>query len=529
VIRWDNRKPNSTHMAVAPPIEYSQHWVRVGLLLMALLILISRLPTFSEAFERDLMIYMTIADGLLHGRALYADLFDIKPPGVYWTYALFEDFFGPSPLAIFLMGVSCSWLTLWGCYAAVRSTAGPLGGLMAAMVWTVISGDLALQANQPNTEAFVNACLSCSFALFMGATPSHRSLRRFVMLGLIFFLASLFKQVSLAVTVIVLTVYVLLAPWIARPDEDKPGANLWDCYKTAIIQSLLAGTVVVIGWVLVAEYFYWQGNFSAFKETLVDYGHDYAGDVVANVLIFFVKPLNFLQKSLDTYCYLLLAALSTTLAGIYFWKDRELRLALWMAYCLGAIIAIALPGCFYQHYFQLWLPPAAMGAGWLLYKSLAKGRMLGTGLILASLLPILCLRIYQSTIPSDQIPLYKYGDEHGPEALESKKIGLWIKENIDPNVLVYEWGAEPGVYFWAQRPCPVGLVTNYPLMMGSPNFIARFTNKLLQQLKQLRPPLIVANKQALVQGNYVLEWLAANYMEAPINLDIKRFVVLVPK
>ncbi|MEZ5583819.1 MAG: hypothetical protein R3F37_14680 [Candidatus Competibacteraceae bacterium] len=61
-------------------------------MLLALLILISRLPTFNEAFERDIMLYMVMADGLLHGRPLYAELLEFRPPAVSGLMHYFKIF-----------------------------------------------------------------------------------------------------------------------------------------------------------------------------------------------------------------------------------------------------------------------------------------------------------------------------------------------------------------------------------------------------------------------------------------------------
>lgn len=511
-----------------PPIvvdPWPPHRVRAGLLFLALAILISRLPTFHEAFERDLMIYMTIADGLLQGRPLYADLWDIKPPGVYWTYALFAKVFGASPLAIFIMGLSCAWLTLWFCYLAGRSIAGSLGGLLAATLWTVISGDLALQANQPNTEAFINVGLSGAFALLLSATPNRRDWGRFIAIGLLSLLASLFKQVSLVTTAMILATYVILAPWIAAPTTDSS----WVQRKRALIQSISAGAVIICGWALVAGYFQWQGHFAAFKETLVDHGRSYAGNMGGNVWKFLADPLTYLPKVGGSIFYLWLAWLSIMLATFYLWKERKGQFGLWLAYCLSTIIAISLPGYFYPHYFQLWLPPTAIGAGWLISNSLITGRKLAAGLLIAALLPLIGLRLYQYTIPVEQIALYKYGQGHGPEAMESRQIGLWIHQNIDSKTLVYHWGAEPGIYFWAKRTPPVGMIVTYPLFMGNPEFITRHTEKLLQQLKQSPPGLVVANKAMLIQDHPVVKWLAAHYKISPDFPETERFILLIPR
>lgn len=510
--------------------------IRAGLLLLALLVLVSRLPTFNEAFERDLMTYMMIADGLLHGRPLYADLMEFKPPAIFWTYALFAKLFGVNPLAIFMMGLTCAWLTLWSCYISGRYMAGPVGGFLAATIWTVISGDLLLQANQPNTEVFINACLACAFTLFMGAAPNQKQTGRFIAIGLLFFLASLFKQISLAVTAMLLAIYLGLAPWAAIAAEEKPQENPWAIRVKALKQAAYVVLIIIFGWALAVGYFHWQGHLTAFKESLVDYGRGYAGDIGSNVWGFLSNPLAYYMPSGGSAFYVPLIWLLTVLTAGYFWRDHDWRLGLWLAYFGGSLITIALPGRFFPHYFQLWLPPLAIAGGCLLGRAWLMKRRLAMGLLLAALLPFLGLRLLQYTIPVEQVPFYKYGLGHGPAALESKRIGFWISRHVDPKVVVYQWGAEPGVYFWARRSAPVGILAVPGVFMASPpvSLVRRDTELALQQLKDLRPGLIVANKQMymLSKQHLMVQWLAENYVEkspAPELGPIESFLLLVPK
>jgi len=511
-----------------PTIElepWSSQKIRTGLLFLALLILISRLPTFNEAFERDIMYYMVIADGLLHGRALYADLFEFRPPGVFWTYALFAKAFGVNPLAIFIMGLACAWLTLWGCYISGSYIAGPRGGLLAAATWTVISGDLLLQANQPNTEVFINAGLVGAFALLMGATPDRKQTGRFIAIGLLYFLASLFKQISLAVTAPVLAIYVILAPWIANTTKDKIQENSLTVRINALKQTIWVALMVVLGWALVISYFYWQGHLAAFKEALVDYGRGYAGDIWVNVWGFLSNPLAYAPRG-DGAFYIPLTWLIAVLVAGYFWRDHDWRLGLWLAYFVGSAIAIALPGRFFHHYFQLWLPPLAIAAGCLLGRSWLMKRKLAMGLLLAALLPLVGIRLYQHTIPAELVPYYKYGLGHGPEAVESQRIGFWIAQHIDPKVIVYQWGGEPGVYFWSGRSAPLGIMG---IPTGPPELVSKYTESLLQQLKNLRPGLIIANKGMLPRENLIVQWMVENYVTvSPTPEQVERFIFLVP-
>jgi hypothetical protein len=76
------------------------------LAVMALTIVGLRARTFHEAQDRDLMAYMTVADGLVHGRTLYQGVWDHKPPAIHITYATAAYLFGPSELALWVMGVA---------------------------------------------------------------------------------------------------------------------------------------------------------------------------------------------------------------------------------------------------------------------------------------------------------------------------------------------------------------------------------------------------------------------------------------
>ena len=93
--------------------------------------------TFS--FGRDQGIYALVGDGLLHGRVPYKDLWDFKPPGIFFVYALAQALFGKNMMAPRLLEV----LSLFGCVAAMRRisnqvfenrTAGLLGGAIAALI-----------------------------------------------------------------------------------------------------------------------------------------------------------------------------------------------------------------------------------------------------------------------------------------------------------------------------------------------------------------------------------------------------------
>ena len=135
---------------------------------LAALIFVLRLHTYNEPLERDLTTYAVVAHELLGGRALYSDLWDHKPPAIHVTYAVGELVAGYGRDSIFFLSVTASVLIMLACYRAGSVMGGgTAGGLIAATLWALVSGDLALEANQPNTEIFINVFLTAAFAIFL--------------------------------------------------------------------------------------------------------------------------------------------------------------------------------------------------------------------------------------------------------------------------------------------------------------------------------------------------------------------------
>lgn len=119
-----------------------------------------RLKTYHEPFERDITTYAVAAHELANGKTLYSEVWDIKPPLIFWTYWLAEFFFGYGELQIYMLNLIGTCCLIVGIYfLASRLLINAFAGIISAFILTIISGDLTLQGNQPNTELFINACL----------------------------------------------------------------------------------------------------------------------------------------------------------------------------------------------------------------------------------------------------------------------------------------------------------------------------------------------------------------------------------
>src|SRR5439155_2724983 len=141
--------------------------------------------------------------------------------------------------------------------------------LWAACFWTVISGDRRLQANLPNTEAFINAILVWVVALVVRPAPGWTSA---VGIGLLCALASLYKPVA------ILAPACLLGIVLVWPSDPEPGARRRVLVQIAVIVAV--GAVVgamVLGW------FAGTGRWPAFRAAVIDYNRFYVGDPLQNL------------------------------------------------------------------------------------------------------------------------------------------------------------------------------------------------------------------------------------------------------
>jgi 4-amino-4-deoxy-L-arabinose transferase-like glycosyltransferase len=97
---------------------------------------------------------------------------------------------------IYLLNITAAAITLTGVYFLGRALSGSqTAGLWLAVFWSVMSGHVWLEANQPNSEAFINGFTVWGLALVFWNPPCGRRWWLPVLAGACFALASLYKHV----------------------------------------------------------------------------------------------------------------------------------------------------------------------------------------------------------------------------------------------------------------------------------------------------------------------------------------------
>jgi len=453
-------------------------WQAALLLLFALLIVLARWHTFDEPLEPDIVTYSAIGRELSLGERLYVDVWDVKPPGLYATFAFGHYLAGDGPSAVFLLGVLASLITLGGAWVA-GSALGARGGPWAAAFWVAVNGAMMIQANQPNAEVFINACVAWAFALLL-----KRPAREGVWLGMLgvgglLALASSFKQVP-----VFLGGVLMLAHCVSPPS----GVSR----KTALLDACAVALTGAAFWLAVFGYAAATGQASMYWAAVIEANQGRGGDLLFN-LYRYVREGRFLPSIV----FFLIPAMGVVgaacIRGLARGPRREWLLLL--AFVFGTHAMILTQGrAFHAHSYQFWLPPLAIGVGWaaatpwLAARAAARpvARFAGDALALIALLAALVHELPNYALSPAEWAERKYGARVVQDRRYSEQLG----ELLRPNEGVFLYGNGASVYFYTgRRPSTVTLWSMH--LLTEDTLAKRLSEKTLEQLNANTPDVFI--------------------------------------
>jgi hypothetical protein len=495
----------------------------IALTLLALVLGGFRLHTFWEPLERDITTYAVIGSGLLDGRELYTDLWDHKPPGVHWTYAIAIAAVGFGPTAIFVLAVLTGVVTLCGIFVAgSTSRGGYIGAVAAGAIWVLLSGDLWLEGNQPNTEAFINSCLVWAFVLLLKADTSRNPRATYLAVGTLFALSSVYKHSTVLIAAVITCAHLLgreigtrrgsrAADGPPRPDAIHAGRGLAWIAAPGLVAWLAVGTTFAL-----------MGGFGDFYDAVFTYNRSYASGALANLSAIFGLYGRIPLASLPgVLAVTMVVAVGCLVDGV----RNPGRWLLLGAYLLSACVVIVIPGRFYPHYFLLLLPSLSIGYGWAL-DSLWRlghrraGRYAAAALGTLSLGLVMWQEIPTYSLPAEEWSRQKYGEIF----IDSERLGRILDRHLAAGDTFYEVGAETGLYFSSRRSPPSGVLYDYPLLTDTP-LRARLTRRVLSDLERTRPALIVVRRGRRTPEP-IRRWILSNYAQAPSFPSVPRFEIM---
>ena len=333
-----------------PSATRAHAWYVLIVVALLLLLFFARwIPHGSlPALVGDSSIFLYIGQQFNHGLKPYVDVWDLKPPMIYWLDA-FSLWFTPcSPRGAVCLGcvsVIAFFIVAW---ATLQRRAGASATAFALLLGVNCLPDITLNPNI--TEVFALPFQALSFFLLCRQSEDGPRPYDPVLQGLI---ASVLLQLRPNNTVVI-GLYLLAGGY-----EHIRGRSIGRLIgnATAFLAAFAAGNLAIL-WPLIA-----RGTLSEYWDAVFGFGRHYS-TVRPGILHLYAAAVGLLKMSRFGAAVVTGAAVSAIIAAKPSWKNPQDRFALLALALLGMEVAgSAVSGRAFEHYFLMTLLPIILLAG----------------------------------------------------------------------------------------------------------------------------------------------------------------------
>ncbi len=497
---------NSSPPSGLSSLRASRLWLAATLAV----VILAAIPNISYPIGRDQATFAVLGRGILHGKALYRNLWDNKPPGIFFIFALIVRIFGQKMLSVGLVDILWLAAISFLIFRFAERTMGSAAGFLAALanaVWHLRAG----YWDAAQAETFLMACIFASY--FLMGDKRKPSFFRALASGMFFSAAFWIKYNAVAFLPLVLVAPFL--EWPSRmelPSGGGPSFRLTRLKWLTCLGEFALGACTLSAAVL--GYFALSHSWPAFWQENTQVLPRYAEAALTHSSI---GRLWAIGKWLGWWS--IAAALVAPLVA---WKRRQpYRLApAWIGAASG-FLALAIQVRFQPYYFETCYPFFAMIWGYLGMEIYAGAQGLASvfrrrGWKLASPLVWLAFAdLVALTLPGPVMRVaanYKAFGEwlHGPEPFYANyawpgpaedfhdllRVVEFLRRHPAPPTGVYVWGNEPLIYFLSDHEPPTRFVWNLALIATWR--LPGWRRELLRDLNTARPLYIIVARHDAV-------------------------------
>jgi len=286
------------------------------------------LSFFRTVIDHDESTYLVIADMVRQGAVYWVDAIDVKPPGIFWLYALLQTLFGKAIVTMRLFAALFIALSAFFLFETKKKLgSGFQAAWVSALIYLFLNSIFTFYGVSPNTETFFGTFVAAAFWLALALPGPIGYLGSGLLLGVGF----------------------LIKPVVLFDGLALGAFLLWDTPQS--IRKIRSLALLALGFLLpfagTYAYYHAMGHADTFLFYTFEVSSRYP--VSAGWEAYLVSIVDTHLRFLPVV-YFFYAALRHphTLASTR-------RLA-WI-WALAVLVPIYLPGKFFGHYFiQLFLP-----------------------------------------------------------------------------------------------------------------------------------------------------------------------------
>ena len=435
----------------------------------ALIALYPSNPNNMSLPSRDSGVFLYVGWRWLNGDIPYIDVWDHKPPLIYFVDALGLTLTPDSMWGVWILQFVFLFLTIFIVYKLLSDEFGILAAVSGTVI--LISRLVALLEQGNVTEEYALVFQMLGILLFVQAHRRDYPLRAIFWLGLTAGLAFNFKQTTIGVWI----AFALILAFTRLRQRKFPwrdGLNF--------LAGFLLPTIVIVA------YFASQNALTDFWEQAYLYNFVYINkhEGIRGLIPVFTK--GFLLLANGGILYLLVMSWLAALAYLWKFRKAESNPLVWLAF-IGLpieILLITTSGRSIIHYYLTLLPIAAVLIGSMAFtipKLLGENFPKAGAFIPVLLLAVtLFLQINQVGNYPSYIAVMGF-NEYAP-------VIEYVQANTDEDNTVLIIGAESAINFLTRREAPTRYVYQYPLqLLGRRPMFEEYFNDILAN----KPVLII--------------------------------------
>jgi hypothetical protein len=501
-------------------------WVSLSIVVGVFVV---RLPAIVEPLGPDQGLYAAIGWGIARGLALYRDMFEQKPPGIYVTYWLGFALFGAKTASIFWLDYLAGAGTALVLFDLGRRIVSIRFGALAAVVFAVGTMPAARYAyggflERAISETFI-ALLAAAAAWATAMAIARAEDRWSIGAGLLVGLALVFKPMAF-VYLPALALWTWLMTNAARARRFALCAAMGSVVAPLVaVVWMWAGGVLHDAWIALAEY----------NTAYLAVG----GGGLAGILDQFAHEVWRRMKTDEVWA---LGTLSAVVAvGAWRWRRTRAGSAasLGIVWLGAALAAIVLNGPrMFQTYFVPSLVPLCFLVAWLLdqvFESGRRWRVTRAALVLG-LMSVMLVRSGSvaravSMTRWDTRHLFGYTERQAYlarfqsqatrafSAADNERLADYVRSHTEPDDRVFVFGMVGGTYFLSGRLPASRFLFVYPAvsnMIDRPEFRAE---TLARELARTAPRYIVFQRH---NADTFSGWRAQDAFDAPPMVALLR-------
>ncbi|KPJ58572.1 MAG: hypothetical protein AMJ42_03040 [Deltaproteobacteria bacterium DG_8] len=419
---------------------------------------------------------------LLQGIPPYAEVYNMKFPGIYFIYALVLEIFGQTHTGIHLALLIINAATIFLIYLLGKNLFDSLTGTVSGISYGVLSFSPWFHGLWANSEHYV-VIFAIGGILLLIRTINTTKVHPFLWSGMLLGLSFTIKQHGILFTLFGIGYFIFTYLKEGRSSLPNFCKKLGLLILGIIIPSGLSLITLAISGVL-DKFWFW--NF------------EYASEYVS--MISLEEGLTRLRISISPGLRMnlsiwLAAALGLT-SSLWDEKARS-RWVFSLGFFLASLIALSLGFYFRAHYFILLFPSLALLSG---IAVAALGRKISRFLSQPMKIGILLLTIitiYSYHLFAQKKSLFQLtpslvcrrfcGSNPFPESLE---IARYLRQNTSINDRIAVIGSEPQIFFYAKRRSATGYIYTYSLMEYHP-FALKMQKEMIQEVETAKPRYLV--------------------------------------